>query len=326
MIAIDIMELVKDPIVTTIEEMIQLACQINANSFALDNPNESVGNEIGVSFLPISALFNHSCSPNAVAITDKSGNNVVRTVQPVKKGHDLCISYIDVYLPIQERRGKLLETKHFWCECDRCVENQLDYHIEGLKCPQCPQGYISQTLQNTYTCRSCGYNQNESDFIHFQKNLEKDYEAAFEFVRIRNFENAKTAFEQFLSHYTSLVHPLHFHLFNALPPLVNACTQLQDFPKAIDYLEMIIHKMDTADFIPLNWPEKAAFLFRLGELNEIYLLAIQQNIYSGDSITFKKNAIDAYTRSFEIRHIAYGKEHPTVKESMESISRLENLQ
>jgi hypothetical protein len=77
---------------------------------------------VGLCFEPNLALSNHSCDPNAVIIFD--GRHVsLRTLNPIKTGEQIFISYVDPTQTRQMRRAELQERYFFSCECRRCRDD-----------------------------------------------------------------------------------------------------------------------------------------------------------------------------------------------------------
>ena len=80
---------------------------------------ELMKKDIGVGMFPNLALLNHSCSPNVLYYgVQPAGSSMyasvrVKVCRPVKKGEELCISYIDVYQSRKKRLQELLTTKLF---------------------------------------------------------------------------------------------------------------------------------------------------------------------------------------------------------------------
>ena len=63
----------------------------------------------------------------------------VRTIGEVKKGEELCLSYVDLYQPRHQRQEELLTTKHFACQCERCaapIETSKDRMLNGFSCKE----------------------------------------------------------------------------------------------------------------------------------------------------------------------------------------------
>ncbi|CAE7456262.1 SMYD2, partial [Symbiodinium necroappetens] len=83
----------------------------------------------GSCLLPVMALFNHSCAPNA-AITRlgmvEACNFAMVAVSetPILPGTEIVYSYNSDYLfvPFQERRQLLMSNWSFVCRCARCIE------------------------------------------------------------------------------------------------------------------------------------------------------------------------------------------------------------
>jgi len=94
--------------------------KISTNVFSITNDDLDV---IGIGLYPGAALFNHSCSPNAVAVFE-GANLVVRSIQAIKEKDAICIAYIDLDGDSTSRRNKLRDSYFFDCFCDRCGDSQ----------------------------------------------------------------------------------------------------------------------------------------------------------------------------------------------------------
>lgn len=93
---------------------------------------------------PLSAMINHSCSPNAVRVFGHipiSGTNdpgrsdfsdkiqgdevmIVHANKSIAKGTEITWSYIPPAIPITERRDALLSKYGFTCNCLRCMQEE----------------------------------------------------------------------------------------------------------------------------------------------------------------------------------------------------------
>ena len=88
----------------------------------------------------IHCLFNHSCAPNVTYEGSEEGGKVVlRTKRAVRKGEELCVTYIEELQLGERERGRLLGR---WlgsgCGCERCVAERAgkepgEYGEEGGK-------------------------------------------------------------------------------------------------------------------------------------------------------------------------------------------------
>ncbi|XP_027170995.1 histone-lysine N-methyltransferase ATXR2 [Coffea eugenioides] len=81
----------------------------------------------GTAFFPLQSCMNHSCNPNAKAFKreeDRDGQAVLVALQPIHKGEEVTISYIDEELPYEERQS-LLADYGFRCRCPKCLDEEL---------------------------------------------------------------------------------------------------------------------------------------------------------------------------------------------------------
>ncbi|KAK9765227.1 hypothetical protein K7432_006605 [Basidiobolus ranarum] len=88
---------------------------------------------VGEGTYPIGSLFNHSCIPNCIVMYDK-GVQIVRSISPIKAGEELCIAYVDSFVPRTRRRTQLQEKYYFECECELCSDpilSKLDYEHDN---------------------------------------------------------------------------------------------------------------------------------------------------------------------------------------------------
>ncbi len=79
----------------------------------LDDPN------FGIGFDPLLCNVNHSCEPNAVVVFNQP-QTVLRALQPIKKGEEVFMRYIDVTNPFSVRQADLKENYYFSCQCPKC--------------------------------------------------------------------------------------------------------------------------------------------------------------------------------------------------------------
>eukprot|EP00798_Chlamydomonas_sp_ICE-L_P004635 gene4635-14831_t len=82
------------------------------------------------------ALFNHSCLPNCTYLT--VGDFLfISTTRDVEVGEELCISYLDIMKPFNERTKLLAEwnsrSSGFACDCARCEASRRNPEIAALE-------------------------------------------------------------------------------------------------------------------------------------------------------------------------------------------------
>jgi hypothetical protein len=105
--------------------------------------------------------FSHSCAPNMgySSLASDDGALEYKLLRPVSKGDLVSFSYLSDLLetPTNERRKLLMETKSFWCSCDRCIGP--DY-CRCMPCQNCsakvPCRYPDQSNEAYWECTKCG--------------------------------------------------------------------------------------------------------------------------------------------------------------------------
>ncbi|GAA6049194.1 hypothetical protein JCM3770_003304 [Rhodotorula araucariae] len=148
--------------------VMDLLSRFASNSFALTAPTDL--SNIGVSISPLTALFNHSCAPNAVVVfpsfpTLASPRHMhVVAIRPIAAGEEVLTSYVDLALPRDRRRRDLSERYKFDCECVACEADGVDPR-EALSCPNAKEGCEGliqlpdrDSTATSVTCPTCKAN------------------------------------------------------------------------------------------------------------------------------------------------------------------------
>ena len=74
---------------------------------------------------PTSALFNHSCRPNAVVVFPLGATQLeMIAIRNIAEGDEVLISYVDVSMDRDDRRKDLKAGYGFDCDCELCVEQE----------------------------------------------------------------------------------------------------------------------------------------------------------------------------------------------------------
>ena len=76
------------------------------------------------------ARFNHDCNPSAVWFVDQDACVAVRTIRPVARGEEVCISYVPIYASRSDRADRLAHYL-FVCSCDRCHDDEHEAMVDG---------------------------------------------------------------------------------------------------------------------------------------------------------------------------------------------------
>jgi SET domain len=225
------------PNITTIEEMVKLGCKINANSHAITEL--STNTPIAVGMFPLIAMCNHSCNPNAIYINSGGSSLTLRAIKQIPLATQITVSYVDLFAPRWERRGKLLASKYFWCCCERC-ENDLDLVLDAMICTEC-RGYCIG--QDDLTCHSCSFVISSTIANETIKNINTKIEFGMEMYSAGMFESASITLQETLNDAISKLHPLHAIFSTLLVNLVNLYSKTNQFVLALKICDMVFYNI-----------------------------------------------------------------------------------
>lgn len=90
---------------------------------ALEESLEDSPNCEGTGFYPVQSCANHSCQPNAAVHCETSNECILVARTAIKKGEEVCISYIDEDQSLRERQHDL-QDYGFACQCSRCISEE----------------------------------------------------------------------------------------------------------------------------------------------------------------------------------------------------------
>lgn len=77
-------------------------------------------------FDPLFNIINHSCIPNASYRYEGGGTAMtLRAARHIKKGEEICISYVEPWMPEKERMDELWKCVGCLCGCSSCKRERL---------------------------------------------------------------------------------------------------------------------------------------------------------------------------------------------------------
>ncbi|KAF9283176.1 hypothetical protein BGZ68_005504 [Mortierella alpina] len=112
----------------SVTELVQYLCRFHCNNFSIHDAELFTMAE---GTFPIGALFNHSCRPNAIVMYEGQVQ-VVRALEDIAIGQEVCTSYVDNGVQRQERRQLLKEKYYFDCQCPRCREDEDQHENKAI--------------------------------------------------------------------------------------------------------------------------------------------------------------------------------------------------
>ncbi|KAG0051555.1 hypothetical protein BGZ83_003564 [Gryganskiella cystojenkinii] len=112
----------------SVKELVQTLCRFHCNNFSIHDAQLFTMAE---GTFPMGALFNHSCRPNAIVMYEGQ-IQIVRALECIEPGQEVCTSYVDNGVQRKERRLLLKEKYYFDCRCPRCEEGQEEEKHESM--------------------------------------------------------------------------------------------------------------------------------------------------------------------------------------------------
>lgn len=96
--------------------------EVDINIFLQENKfMKDLSSISATSMLQIGNCMNHSCSPNVLAACGHTDNKIqFIACGDIKKGDEICRSYIDETLPFAKRNSILRKEYGFYCACALC--------------------------------------------------------------------------------------------------------------------------------------------------------------------------------------------------------------
>ncbi|CAN6476212.1 unnamed protein product [Victoria cruziana] len=202
---------------------------------------------LGTGLYPVISIINHSCLPNCVLLFEGK-LAVVRAVEPITRGSEVVISYIETAASTTTRRKALKDQYIFNCMCIRCMKvGQKDdieesATLEGYKCrnENC-DGYI---LQNSGTklfiCQSCGRPQYMQEITKLSSEVEEKLENAYKCLSSGNSSEAVVKYKEVELLQSKLYHSMSIKLVRTRETLLKMHMELKDWEEALKYCRLTI--------------------------------------------------------------------------------------
>ncbi|KAG6501441.1 hypothetical protein ZIOFF_041321 [Zingiber officinale] len=131
---------------------------------------------LGTGLYPVISMINHSCVPNSILMFEYR-MGFVRATEPITKGTEILISYIETAATTATRK-KDLKQYFFTCTCARCTKNlheELEETaiLEGFRCRdnQCNGFLILASDNQSFTCQKCGIFRDMQDIEKISKSV-----------------------------------------------------------------------------------------------------------------------------------------------------------
>ena len=155
----------------------------------------------------MTSLVEQNCVGNATRTLTKDGQMVVRATVPIPMGARISINAFEPLKSTLERRCDLLESKFYFCQCERCKDpTELGTYTYGIYCPDCPgqQGILLSEnpldSRSDWICNKCSGRKTTKRFLEgLLETVAGDSEGMD--------RNSISECEAFILKYSKILHP-----------------------------------------------------------------------------------------------------------------------
>ncbi|PIA27178.1 hypothetical protein AQUCO_08200002v1 [Aquilegia coerulea] len=260
---------------------------------------------LGTGLYPVVSIINHSCLPNSVLVFEGS-LAVVRAVEPIPKGTEVLISYIETAGSTATRQKALKEQYLFTCTCSRCIKVGLYEDIqesailEGFRCwdDKCSGFLLRDPNDKGFICQQCGHLRNKDEIIKVATEVKLMEDKASASLSCGNYLEASAMYKKVELLQQKLCHSYSLDLMRTRECLLKILMELKDWEGALRYCRMTIPVYQRV--YPVNHPMLGLQYYTCGKLE--WLL--------GET----DNAIKSLTEAVNTLRITHGTQTPFMKD------------
>ncbi|XP_042508779.1 histone-lysine N-methyltransferase ASHR1 isoform X2 [Macadamia integrifolia] len=260
---------------------------------------------LGTGLYPVVSIINHSCLPNSVLVFEGK-EAVVRALEPIPKGTEVMISYIETAGSTETRLKALKEQYLFTCTCSRCMKVGLDDDIqesailEGYRCKddKCNGFLLRDSDDNAFRCQNCGLVREKEEIKQITSEVKLLSDKASTSLSSGNYQEACAMYKMVEKFQLKLCHPLSVNLMRTRENILKILMELKYWREALTYCKLTIPIYQR--IYPIVHPLLGLQYYTSGKLE--WLL--------GDT----QDAIKSLTKAADILRITHGTNTPFMKD------------
>lgn len=287
---------------TNIKEIAENFCKFACNAHTIC---DSELKPLGTGIYPVISMINHSCAPNSVLVFE-GRIAVVRALQYIKKGTEVCISYIETAGSTTTRLKALKEQYFFSCNCLRCEKmGQIDdiqesAVLEGYRCKDggCEGFLLRDAEDKGFICQQCGLLREKEEVKSIVIDIKSLLDRASLSLSSGHQKDAIVLYKMIQELELKLYHPFSLNLMGTRENLLKIFMELQDWKAALSYcrLTLPVYQRVYQGIHPL--------------LGLQYYTCGKLEWWLGES----EEAFESLTKAMDILQITHGTKTPFMKE------------
>ncbi|KAJ4972812.1 hypothetical protein NE237_005986 [Protea cynaroides] len=259
---------------------------------------------LGTGLYPVISIINHSCSPNSVLVFEGKVA-VVRAMEPILKGSEVLISYIETAGSTATRLKTLKEQYLFKCTCSRCMKLGFDDDIQesaildGYRCKddKCNGFLLHYSDDNAFRCQQCGLVRKKEEIKQITSEVKLLSDKATTSL-CSDYLEARAMYKMIEKLQLKLCHSLSLTLMRTRETLLKILMELKVWREALTYCKLTVPIYQR--IYPTVHPLLGLQYYTSGKLE--WLL--------GDT----EDAIKSLTMAVDILRITHGTNTPFMKD------------
>lgn len=279
-----------------IKEITQIFSKLACNAHTIC---DSELRPMGTGLYPITSIINHSCVPNSVLVFEGRVSSV-RAVEPIAKGTEVSISYIET-AAATDTRQKDLKQYFFSCTCSRCIKDlQEDTVLDGFRCrdKRCNGFLLHDSEKKTFTCQQCGLARDQQEIEKIASEAEEISKRASSLLSSGNYHDASVVYNTVEHLQLKLCHSFSINLLRTRETLLKIMMELNDWSRALTYCRLTIPVYQRV--YPKIHPMLGLQYYTCGKLEWL--------------LEFTEDALKSFTKAIEILGITHGTDTPFMRE------------
>ena len=181
---------------------------------------------------------------------------------------------------------------------------------------------FTNSFTAAYACIGCEAKFDGAIVERPLRDCAQEMRSAQGFYHQRKFAEAARVFEHILRTYEKgkQIHATYFLVYSVYAPLVNCYRRMDQLPQSAAMLRSILDILDTNPAIAEHHPEKADFLWNLGQTYQMLYERSNDRTPKSAKMRYRQDAREAYSKAAAIRTVCFGADDASTAEALKAMN------